>query len=136
MTAGFIIAYPSANVEYFDFCPQFLLFGHTAQGSKMFYDVGSSSMDYSNRMTVLYGICPPAKYRSDFRQGDGGTLTATSVPTGTKRRRKNRGQERHQGEPAKWTPKRYRNTTIYQGIVCPVRNTAGDFQAALRPHFP
>jgi len=27
----------------------------------MVYDTGSSSMDYSNRMTGLYGICPPAK---------------------------------------------------------------------------
>jgi len=26
----------------------------------MVYDKGSSSMDYSNRMTGLYGICSPA----------------------------------------------------------------------------
>ena len=31
----------------------------TAQGTKMFYDTGSSSMDYSNRMTSLCGICFP-----------------------------------------------------------------------------
>ena len=45
----------------------------------------SSSMDYSNRMT----------------EGNGGTLTATSVPKGAKRRCESQGQERHQGEPAK-----------------------------------
>ena len=54
----------------------------------MVYDTGSSSMDYSNRMTGLYG-------------GNGGTLTATSVPKGAKRRCESQGQERHQGEPAK-----------------------------------
>ena len=32
---------------------------NTAQGTKMFYDTGSSSMDYSNRMTSLCGICFP-----------------------------------------------------------------------------
>lgn len=52
----------------------------------MFYDMDSSSMDYSNRMTVLHGICSPAKYRKDFRQEDGGILTETSVPTGAIRR--------------------------------------------------
>ena len=26
---------------------------------QMSYDIGSSSMDYSNRMTGLYGICSP-----------------------------------------------------------------------------
>ncbi len=27
----------------------------------MFYDMDSSSMDYSNRMTVLHGICIPGE---------------------------------------------------------------------------
>jgi len=58
--------------------------------------------------------------------GNGRILTATSVPIGAKRRRR-RGQERQQREPAKRTPKRYQNTTISQGIVCPVRNTTGGF---------
>jgi hypothetical protein len=48
-------------VEIFDFCRDFLLYGHTAQGTKMTYDKGSSSMDYSNRMTGLYGICFPGE---------------------------------------------------------------------------
>ena len=30
----------------------------------------------------------------------------------------------------------HRNTTISQGIVCPARNTKGDFGAALWPYFP
>ncbi|ACR74585.1 Hypothetical protein EUBREC_2696 [Agathobacter rectalis ATCC 33656] len=46
-------------MEISDFYPEFLLCGHTAQGTKMFYDTGSSSMDYSNRMTSLCGICFP-----------------------------------------------------------------------------
>ena len=61
----------------------------------------SSSMDYSNRMTGLYGICSPAMERNDLRQGNGGTMTVTSVPKGAKRRCESQGQERHQGEPAK-----------------------------------
>lgn len=32
--------------------------------------------------------------------------------------------------------KKYRNTTISRGIVCPARNTKGDFGAALRLYFP
>jgi len=46
-------------VEISDFSPEFLFCGHTAQGTKMFYHTGSSSMDYSNRMTSLCGICFP-----------------------------------------------------------------------------
>ena len=46
----------SAIVEFFRFWASFLIRGHTAHGTKMSYDIGSSSMDYSNRMTGLYGI--------------------------------------------------------------------------------
>lgn len=52
----------------------------------MFYDTGSSSMDYSNRMTSLCGICFPGDVGHDFWQGYGGTLTETSVPKGAIRR--------------------------------------------------
>ena len=50
----------SIIVEISVFRPEILLCGYTAQGTKIFYDTGSSSMDYSNRMTGLYGICSPA----------------------------------------------------------------------------
>ncbi len=46
----------SAIVEFFRFWASFLIRGHTAHGTKMSYDIGSLSMDYSNRMTGLYGI--------------------------------------------------------------------------------
>ena len=62
-------------------------------------------------------------------------LDPASVPTGTKRRCEIQGQERHQGTPAELTPKRYPNTTNRQGVVCPVRDTMGLFQAALWPDF-
>ena len=42
-----------------DFCLSRGL-GDVYKRQKMVYDKGSSSMDYSNRMTGLYGICPPA----------------------------------------------------------------------------
>lgn len=102
----------------------------------MFYHTSNSSMDISNRMTGLCGICAPEMYRQDLRQGQGGTLTATSVPGGAKRRCGIQGQERHREEPAKRTPKRYRNTTIGREVFCPVRNITGDFQAALWLDFP
>jgi hypothetical protein len=54
----FIIPYRSEIVEIFDFGAVFLLSGHTGKGSKMSYDVVSSSMDYSNRMTGLMGYAP------------------------------------------------------------------------------
>jgi len=50
----------SAIVEIFDFRPDFLICGHTAQGSKMDYDTGKFIDGLSNRMTGLYGICSPA----------------------------------------------------------------------------
>ncbi len=50
----------SAIVEIFDFGAVFLLCGYTGEGSKMCHNGLSSSMDYSNRMTGLYGICSPA----------------------------------------------------------------------------
>ena len=43
-------------------------------------------------------------------------MTAASVPTGTKRCCEIQGQERHQGNPAELTPKRYPNTTNRQGV--------------------
>lgn len=54
-------------------------------------------------------------------------MTAASVPTGTKRCCEIQGQERHQGNPAELTPKRYPNTTNRQGVVCPVRDYYGAF---------
>ncbi|HJC89417.1 MAG TPA: hypothetical protein H9695_00400 [Candidatus Mediterraneibacter excrementigallinarum] len=42
-------------MEIFVFQPEILLCGYPARGSKMFHNVVSSSMDYSNRMTVLMG---------------------------------------------------------------------------------
>ena len=50
----------SAIVEIFDFGAIFLPCGYTGEGSKMCHNGLSSSMDYSNRMTGLYGICSPA----------------------------------------------------------------------------
>ena len=46
----------SAIVEIFVFGTVFLLCGYTGEGSKMCHNGLSSSMDYSNRMTGLYGI--------------------------------------------------------------------------------
>ena len=62
-------------------------------------------------------------------------MTAASVPTGTKRCCEIQGQERHQGDPAELTPKRYPNMTNGRGVVCPVRDTKGLFRTALWPYF-
>jgi len=68
-------------------------------GTKMFYDSISSSMDYSNRMTGLMGYAPQTMCRHELWKGMKIT-TAASAPEGAKRCRRNRGQERHQEEPA------------------------------------
>ncbi len=60
-------------------------------------------------------------------------MAAASVPTGTKRCCEIQGQERHQGNPAELTPKRYPNMTNRRGVVCPVLDTMGLFQAACMP---
>lgn len=61
-------------------------------------------------------------------------MTATSVPKGAKRCCESQGQERHQGEPAKM------NTELIQKNNSPIghslRNTTGDFQAALWQLYP
>ena len=52
----------SLMLEISVFLPEILLCGYTAQGTKMVYDTGSSSMDYSNRMTGLTStLAFPAK---------------------------------------------------------------------------
>lgn len=56
-----LLAVISESVEIFEILLDFLLFRYTARGTKMFYDRDSSSMDYSNRMTVLHGICFPGE---------------------------------------------------------------------------
>jgi len=57
-------------VEIFDFGAVFLLSGHTGKGSKMSYDVVSSSMDYSNRMTGLMGYPVIKEYRAIRKEKD------------------------------------------------------------------
>lgn len=56
-----LLAVISESVEMIEMLHDFLPFGYTARGTKMFYDRDSSSMDYSNRMTVLHGICFPGE---------------------------------------------------------------------------
>ena len=44
----------SAIVEFFRFWASFLIRGHTAHGTKMSYDIGSLSMDYSNPVSYTH----------------------------------------------------------------------------------
>ena len=87
----------------------------------MFYAIGSSSMDQSNRMTGLEGYAPRRCSAKTCGMGNGGTQTAASVPRGGIRRREIRGQERQQGEPAKNEHKRHPKHDSGQrnGIPCP-----------------
>ena len=87
----------------------------------MFYAIGSSSMDYSNRMTGLMGYAPRRCSAKTCGMGNGGTQPAASVPRGGIRRREIRGQERQQGEPAKNEHKRHPKHDSGQrnGIPCP-----------------
>ena len=128
ITVELIIPYQFRNRGNFWFFPEFLLCGHTAQGTKMFYDTGSSSMDYSNRMTSLCGTCFPGDVVPWLLAGIWRNPYQNEHTKGSDTPLWDSGEERHRGELANW----HRNDTETQqsdrGIVYPIADTSGDFK--------
>ena len=73
----------------------------------MFYDTGSSSMDYSNRMTSLCGICFPGDVVPWLLAGIWRNPDQNERTNGSDTPLWDSGEERHRGELANW----HRNDT-------------------------
>ena len=94
----------------------------------MFYDTGSSSMDYSNRMTSLCGICFPGDVVPWLLAGMWRNPDRNEHTKGSDTPLWDSGEERHRGELANWHRNDTETRQSDRGIVYPIADTSGDFR--------
>ena len=103
----------------------------------MFYAIGSSSMDQSNRMTGLCGICFPgdvAQRPAEWEMEEPSPQRAYQGEGYAAVRFGGRNDSRENRR--KMNTKDTRNTTVDRGIDAPARTVIKDFQAALGAEKP